>query len=153
LKSLTATNIVHVPYKGVETALKAMLGGEVDFVVIGIPASARHVQAGALRGLAILGKDRVSALPDVPTAKEAGFGGLEVETWYGILTTAGVPRDVLVKLNRDLREVLQSPEMKQRLGTLGIEPTGSSPEEFAAFLKSETARWAKVVKDAGAKVD
>ena len=152
-RSLTRTEIVLVPYKGAETAMLGVLSGQVQMVVIGTPASATHVKSGKLRALALLGKERYPDLPDVPTAAESGMPEFEVDTWYGVLAPAGVPREVLARLNGDIVKVMRTPDMRERLATMGIQPLASTPEEFGEFLKSEVARWGKVVRESGAQVE
>lgn len=152
-KSLTKTEIVLVPYKGAETAMLGVLSGQVQMVVIGTPASATHVKNGKLRALALLGRERYPELPDVPTAAESGMPEFEVDTWYGVLAPAGVPREVVARLNGELVRIMRSPEMRDRLATMGIQPLASTPEEFGEFLKSEVARWGKVVRESGAQVE
>ncbi|MGH7186809.1 MAG: Bug family tripartite tricarboxylate transporter substrate binding protein, partial [Pseudomonadota bacterium] len=147
------TNIVQVPYKGAENAMLAVLAGQVHMVVIGPPASATHVKSGKLRALAVLGKERYPGLPEVPTAAESGIPEFEVDTWYGVLAPAGVPREIVARLNADLVKIMRAPEMRDRLATMGIQPLSSTPDEFGAFLNSEVARWGKVVREAGAQVE
>jgi tripartite-type tricarboxylate transporter receptor subunit TctC len=152
-RMLTKTNIVQVPYKGAETAMLALLGGQVQMVVIGPPAAAPHVKAGKLRALAVLGRERLAELPEVQTAAESGMPGFEVDTWYGVLAPAGVPREIVVRLNAELTRMMQSAEMRERLAAMGIQPLSSTPERFAEFLRSEVAKWAAVVKESGARAD
>jgi tripartite-type tricarboxylate transporter receptor subunit TctC len=152
-RSLTKTEIVLVPYKGAETAMLAVLSGQVQMVVIGTPASTTHVKSGKLRALALLGKERYPDLPDVPTAAESGMPEFEVDTWYGVLAPAGVPREIVARLNGDLVRMMRAPEMRERLAPMGIQPLASTPEEFGAFLQNEVARWGKVVREAGAQVE
>jgi tripartite-type tricarboxylate transporter receptor subunit TctC len=152
-RSLTKTEIVLVPYKGAETAMLAVLSGQVQMVVIGTPASTTHVKSGKLRALALLGKERYPDLPDVPTAAESGMPEFEVDTWYGVLAPAGVPREIVARLNGDLVRIMRAPEMRERLAPMGIQPLASTPEEFGAFLQNEVARWGKVVREAGAQVE
>jgi tripartite-type tricarboxylate transporter receptor subunit TctC len=152
-RSLTKTEIVLVPYKGAETAMLAVLSGQVQMLVIGTPASTTHVKSGKLRALALLGKERYPDLPDVPTAAESGMPEFEVDTWYGVLAPAGVPREIVARLNGDLVRMMRAPEMRERLAPMGIQPLASTPEEFGEFLKSEVARWGKVVREAGAQVE
>jgi tripartite-type tricarboxylate transporter receptor subunit TctC len=152
-RSLTGTAIVLVPYKGAETAMLGLLAGQVQMVVIGPPAAASHVKTGKLRALAVLGKERYPDLPDVPTAAEAGMAEFEVDTWYGVLAPAGTPREIVLRLNAELARIMQSSDMRERLATMGIQPLASSPGEFGDFLKAEIAKWAKVVKESGAKVE
>ncbi len=151
MKSLTKTNIVHVPYKGSGQALIGLMGGDVDVLIMAVPASAPQVLSGKVRALAVLSDKRAVALPNVPTTKEAGFEGLEVPIWYGILTTTGTPKDIVARLHSELVKALTSTELKERLTTAGIEPMNSTPEQFAAFIRSENTRFAKVIKDAGIK--
>jgi tripartite-type tricarboxylate transporter receptor subunit TctC len=152
-RSLTKTELVLVPYKGAETAMLAVLSGQVQMLVIGTPASTTHVKSGKLRALALLGKERYPDLPDVPTAAESGMPEFEVDTWYGVLAPAGVPREIVARLNGDLVRMMRAPEMRERLAPMGIQPLASTPEEFGEFLKSEVARWGKVVREAGAQVE
>jgi tripartite-type tricarboxylate transporter receptor subunit TctC len=152
-KSLTKTDIVLVPYKGAETAMLALLAGQVQMLVIGTPASTTHVKSGKLRALALLGRERYPDLPDVPTAAESGMPEFEVDTWYGVLAPAGVPREVVARLNGDLVRIMRAPDMRERLATMGIQPLASTPEEFGEFLKNEVARWGKVVRESGAQVE
>ncbi len=151
MKSLTKTSIVHVPYKGSGLALIGLMGGDVDVLIMAVPASAPQVQSGKVRALAVLSDKRATALPTVPTTKEAGFEGLEVPIWYGILTTTGTPKDIVARLHSELVKALTSVELKERLISAGIEPMQSTPEQFAAFIRSENTRFAKVIKDAGIK--
>jgi tripartite-type tricarboxylate transporter receptor subunit TctC len=131
----------------------AVLSGQVQMVVIGTPASTTHVKSGKLRALALLGKERYPDLPDVPTAAESGMPEFEVDTWYGVLAPAGVPREIVARLNGDLVRMMRAPEMRERLAPMGIQPLASTPEEFGEFLKIEVARWGKVVREAGAQVE
>ncbi len=152
-RALTKTDIVHVPYKGVETAMLAVLSGQVQMVVIGPPPSMPHLKSGKLRALAVLGEERYAGLPDVPTAAEAGMPEFQVDTWYGVLAPAGTPRDIVARLNGELTKLMQTSDMRERLAAMGIEPLTSTPEQFGAFIKTEAAKWAKVVKASGAQVD
>jgi len=152
-RSLTNSNVVLVPYKGAETAMLALLAGQVQMVVIGPPAAAPHVRSGKLRALAVLAKERYPGMPDVPTAAESGMPEFEVDTWYGVLAPAGTPGEIVARLNVELNRLMQSKEMRDRLATMGIEPMTSTSAEFGEFLKAEIAKWAKVVKESGAKVE
>lgn len=153
LQSLTGVKMVHVPYKGSGQALIGMISGEVDILIMAAPAAAGQIHAGKARALAVLSDQRSVAIPNVPTAAEAGLQHFEVPIWYGILGPAAMPRDIIVKLNGELNKALTSPDLKERLAGAGIEPKTSTPDEFAAFIKSETARYAKVIKDAGIKAE
>jgi tripartite-type tricarboxylate transporter receptor subunit TctC len=149
LLSMTNVNMTHVPYKGTGVALTAMLGGEIDMLIMAVPAAQAQIQAGRARALAVLTDKRQATLPDVPTSAEAGLPNYEVPIWYGILTSASTPKEWVTRWSADIRRALDSPDLKDRLSSAGIEPRPSSPEQFAAFIKSEGTRYAKVIKDAG----
>ena len=150
---VTGARLVHVPYKGVNLAMQDVLAGNVHLVFIGIPAAAPHIKAGKLRALAIVAPQRSTALPDVPTVAEAGLKDFEVTTWYGILAPAGTPQSVVRRLNAELVKVMHAPEMKEKLTATGTEPLTSTPEEFAAYIKREIAKWGDVIRKAGVKAD
>jgi tripartite-type tricarboxylate transporter receptor subunit TctC len=149
--SMTKTKLVHVPYKGSGLALLGLISGQVDVLVMAVPAAAAQVEAGKARALAIVSEKRATPLPNVPTAKEAGFENFVVDIWYGILAPSGTPQNVVSRLNTELNKTLGSAELKDKLIAAGIQPTGGTPEQFASFIRSETARYAKVIKDAGIK--
>lgn len=151
LKVLAKIDIVHVPYKGTGLALIGLVGGQVDMLVMAVPAANAQIQAGKVRALAVLSAQRVSVLPKVPTAKEAGVDNFEVPIWYGILAPAAVPRDIINRLNLELNKVLAAPDVRERLTKVDIEPVTNTPEQFAEFIKAETVRYAKVIKAAGIK--
>jgi tripartite-type tricarboxylate transporter receptor subunit TctC len=150
---VAGVKLVHVPYKGVNLAMNDVLGGQVQLVVIGIPAAAPHIKAGRLRALAVVAPQRSPALPDVPTVAEAGLPNFEVTTWYGVLAPAGTPRPIINRLNAELVKIMQVPELKERLAAMATDPVTSTPEEFADLIKQEISRWAKVVREAGLKAD
>ena len=150
---VTGTKLVHVPYKGVNLAMQDVLAGNVHLVFIGIPAAAPHIKAAKLRALAIVAPQRSNALPDVPTVAEAGLKDFEVTTWYGILAPAGTPQPVVRRLNAELVRVMHAPEMRDKLTATGTEPLTSTPEEFAAYIKREIAKWGDVIRKAGVKAD
>jgi len=145
--------LVHIPYKGVNLAMNGVLAGEVQLAFIGIPVPAPHIKAGRLRALAVLARERSAALPEVPTAEEAGLPNFDVTTWYGILVPSGTPRPIVMRLNSELVKIMHSPEMKQRLGGMATETMTSTPEEFAAYIRQEIAKWGDVVRKAGLKAD
>jgi tripartite-type tricarboxylate transporter receptor subunit TctC len=151
LLSLAKIDMTHVPYKGTGLALGAMLGGEIDMLVMAVPAAAAQIQAGKVRALAVLSNQRQAVLPQVPTAKEAGMPNFQVAIWYGILTSAGTPQELVNRLNGEIGKALASADLKQRLTGAGIEPHPTTPQEFAAYIRSERLRFAKVIKDAGIK--
>jgi tripartite-type tricarboxylate transporter receptor subunit TctC len=153
LKNLTQIDIVHVPYKGVNQAMIGLMGGEVDMVSIGPPAALPHIQAGKVRALAVLQKERVPTLPDVQTSREAGVENFEVVSWYGILAPAATPRDIINRLNAEWLKIAAMPDTKAKMESAGVEPLSSTPEQFADFIKTETVRWSKVIKEANLSVD
>ncbi len=148
---LTGVNIVHVPYKGSGPAITELLGGQVDLMFSNLTAALPDVQSGKLRALAVTGPKRSAAAPQLPTVAEAGVPGYEVTSWFGVLGPAGTRSDIVKKLNSDFVRVLQTNEVKERLATQGAEPVGSTPEQFAAHIRAELARWSKVIKAAGIK--
>jgi tripartite-type tricarboxylate transporter receptor subunit TctC len=150
---LAGIDVVHVPYRGVPLALTDLVAGRVQFS-FGSPVSTLPlVKEGKLRLLAVTTARRSAALPGVPTIAEAGVPGYEFTGWMGVLTPSGVPRGIVTKLYQDIAAAAQLPEVKQRFAADGADPVGSSPEEFAAYLRAEIARWTKVVKAAGIKAD
>jgi tripartite-type tricarboxylate transporter receptor subunit TctC len=150
---LTGAKLTHVPYKGVNLAMQDVIAGRIDFVVIGVPAAAPHVKSGKLRALAVIAPQRLPALPEVPTVAEAGLPGFEVTTWYGILAPAGTPRPIIAHLNAELVKAMHSPEMKERLAGIGTEPVTNTPEEFAAYIHAEIAKWGDVIRKANLRAD
>jgi tripartite-type tricarboxylate transporter receptor subunit TctC len=149
----TGTKMVHVPYKGGGPAVVALVGGETSLMFATIPSSIQHIQAGRLRALGVTRLQRSSSLPDVPTVSEAGVKGFEAIEWNGIMLPAGTPPAILRRVNQALVKALAVPALHERIVGIGAEPVGSTPEEFAAFLKSEFATWAKVVKEVGITVE
>lgn len=150
---VAGVKLVHVPYKGVNLAMNDVLAGQIHLVIIGVPAAAPHIKAGRLRALAIIAPQRAPALPDVPTAAEAGLPNFEVTTWYGVLAPAGTPRPIINRLNAELARAMHAPELKERLAAMATDPVTSTPEEFADYIRQEIAKWGKVVRDAGLKAD
>jgi tripartite-type tricarboxylate transporter receptor subunit TctC len=146
---LAKIKMVHVPYKGSNQAMLGMIGGQIDMIVIGTPPAVPQVQAGRVRALAVLAAERVPALPEVPTAKEAGFAGFEVLSWYGIVAPAGTPREIIARLNTELLKIMKSPDGRERITGAGFDPMTSTPEAFAEFLQAEIARYSKVIKASG----
>lgn len=150
LFKLTAgVNLVHIPYKGGAPALADVMAGHVMGMFGNMPEQLGAIKGGKTRALAVTTLKRSPQLPDVPTVAESGYPGFEVTVWYGMCTQAAVPRSILTKLNATLVKVLNMPDIKARLADSSIEAAPTTPEEFLAFIKAETAKWAKVVKDAG----
>jgi tripartite-type tricarboxylate transporter receptor subunit TctC len=152
-KTMTDTEIVHVPYKGGAAAIADLIGGQVQLMFESTNSIAPHVKAGRVRALAVTGEKRALSLPEVPTLIEAGVPGYEVNAWSGIITTAGVPRPVLDKLNAAVNRAILEPKTKELLFALGSEGGGGTPEAFAELIRRDSAKWAEVVKRSGAKID
>jgi tripartite-type tricarboxylate transporter receptor subunit TctC len=140
---------VHVPYKGETPAITDLIGGQVAYIFATAPGVAGHIKSGRLRLLATCGEQRATAYPDTPTMIEAGFPKVVVTGWGGFLAPAGTPPEIIQKFQRDTARHLQSPDLRDRLSAIGSEPSGTTPEQFAAFLKSETDKWQRVSKAAG----
>jgi len=153
LKSMAAINIVHVPYKGAGPALADLLGGQVQVMCTSLAGQLPYIKAGRVRALAVTTAKRSAQVPDVPTMIEAGVPGYEVTIWYAVFFPAGVPKPIITRLNTELVTLLNTYEMKERMAQIGVDPAPSTPVELAAFVKAETAKWTKVVHDAGVKLE
>jgi tripartite-type tricarboxylate transporter receptor subunit TctC len=152
-KSLAGIQMEHVPYKGSGPAIQDVMAGHVPMMFDTTVVAAPHIQSGKLRALAVTSAKRVKSLPNVPTMVEAGVPGYDLVSWQGIFAPAGTPKDVVQRLNAELVKILKQPDVRERFESLGLEPVGNTPEEFAAFQKAEVAKWAKVVKDAKITAD
>ena len=152
-KLMAKIDIEHIPYKGTAPAIIDLLAGQTQLVFGGIPGIGGHIRNGRLRALGVSTSKRLTIFPEVPTVAEAGVPGYEATQWYGVLAPAGTPNWVVARLNREIVHTLQNPQIQQRLADDGSEPLASTPEEFTAFIKSETARWAPVIKAAGIRAD
>ena len=153
LKLETGIDIVHVPYKGFAAAITDVMGGHVQAMIPSFQTAHPYVTGGRLRMLAVMSAERSPALPDVPTLKEQGLPRLEVESWYGALAPAATPATVIARLNSDIVALLQQPEIREQLAKQGMNPAGGPPERFGALVKSELARWSRVVAAAKIKPD
>ena len=152
--SINKISMVHVPYKGASIALTNILSGESDMVVVTVPATIPFINAGRLRGLAVLDVKRVPQLPQLPTSIEAGIPDLQLTTWYGVATPAGVRGDIITRLHKDLVTGMQTNDVKQRLANVGIDVTVSAaPAEFGDYLRAEVARWGRVIREAKIQFD
>ncbi|MES2227948.1 MAG: tripartite tricarboxylate transporter substrate binding protein [Pseudomonadota bacterium] len=153
LKTETGANLTHVPYKGTAAGVADMLGGNIQVIFDAWTSTSPHVESGKLKYLAVSTSARSTLAPQVPTMAESGFPGFNVFVWYGILAPAGTPSEVVDKLGRETLKVMTQPELKEAFARLGMEPMSGGPEPFAAFIRSETVKWAKIVRDAGAKAE
>ncbi len=147
--SMAGLKMVHVPYKGSGQGIVDVVAGHVPVMMPSILTGLPHVKNGRLRGLGVTGGKRAGGAPDIPTIAEAGVPGYEATQWFGVLAPAGTPREIIARLHAEIARVLQAADVKGRFAADGAEPVGSTPEAFAAFLRSETVKWAKVVKNAG----
>ena len=155
-KTLTGTFMLHLPYRGSGPALLDLIGGNMDLMFDNLPSALPQIKAGKLKALAVTSATRSSALPELPTIEEVGgpaLKGYEASSWFGLLAPAGTPADIVNRLQQETAKALASPALKERLVAQGAIPSGMTPAEFTRFIAAETAKWAKVVKAAGAKVD
>ena len=153
MKSMSSTYMLHIPYRGAGPAMTDLLGGQVDLMFDNLPTALPHMKAGKLRGLAVTSASRSSLAPELPTMAESGLPGFELSTWFAFFAPAGTPRTIVDKIAGDMRRVLTQPDMQQRLAAIGVDVKASSPDELAAFQRAELAKWGKIIKDSGAKVD
>ncbi|MBI3067606.1 MAG: tripartite tricarboxylate transporter substrate binding protein [Betaproteobacteria bacterium] len=152
-KSMAGVNLVHVPYKGTGPAITDLIGGQVQTMITGVVALYPHIKAGKLRALGATSAKRVAALPDVPTIAESGVPGFDVASWFGVFAPAGTPKPIVTRVNAEIVKILAAPDLRQKLTAQGADPATNTPEQFAAYVKSELARWGKVVQATGARVD
>jgi tripartite-type tricarboxylate transporter receptor subunit TctC len=153
LKSMAGIDMVHIPYKGTAPGVVDVLAGQVLVMAPNVLTALPHIKSGKLRALAVTSPKRSAALPDVPTVAEAGLPGYDSTQWYGVLAPAGTQREIVARLHGAIARALRDEEVGRRLAADGAEPVGSSPEEFTAFIKSETEKWAKVARAAGIKAE
>jgi tripartite-type tricarboxylate transporter receptor subunit TctC len=153
MKSMSNTYMLHIPYRGAGPAMADLLGGQVDLMFDNLPTALPHVKAGKLRGLAVTTASRSPLAPELPTMAESGLPGFELSTWFAFFAPAGTPRAIVDKISGDMRRVLAQPDMQQRLAAIGVDIRASTPDELAAFQRAELAKWAKIIRDSGAKVD
>jgi tripartite-type tricarboxylate transporter receptor subunit TctC len=152
-KTMTGVQMNHVPYKGSTPALTDLIGGQVQVMIGNLPPMLPHVKAGKLRALAVTTAKRYPGLPDVPTVAESGLAGYETVAWFGLFAPAGTPRDIVVRLNKEVNAIIAQPEIRERLLAIGMEPMPGTPEDFAARQAGDIAKWKRVVAESGAKVD
>ncbi|NBS58273.1 MAG: tripartite tricarboxylate transporter substrate binding protein [Betaproteobacteria bacterium] len=152
-KAMAGIDLLHVPYKGVGNAVTDLLGGQVQVMVAPTQSVTGHVKSGKLRALAVTGSKRLATLPEVPTLAEAGVPGYEAVGWFGLMAPVATPRDIVTMLNRDINRILQLAEVKARLLDLGAEPASLSPEQFIDFIRSDNAKWEKLIKERGIVVE
>jgi tripartite-type tricarboxylate transporter receptor subunit TctC len=152
-KMMTQTDIVHIPFKGSAPALTDLMGGHVMMIFDNMPNVLPHVKGGKLRGLAVTSLQRSALAQEIPTVDESGVPGYEVSVWFGVVGPAGIPREIVARLNAEVNKILQINDVRERFKAGGVDPAGGSAEKFGEHLKSEIAKWGKVVKATGARVD
>jgi len=153
MKRTAGIELLHVPYKGAAPALTDVVGGQVDLFFASLPAAGPQVKAGRLRALAVSSARRAGAMPELATIAESGYPGFEASPWYGVLAPAGAEPAIVTRLNTEIARALRAPDVSARLANDGVELQAGAPQAFAAAIASERAKWAKVVKDSGARVD
>ena len=151
--TMAGVSMLHVPYKGAVPALTDLLGGRISMIFSSMPPALPHVRNGKIRALGVTSLERTPAAPDIPTIAESGLPGYVVDNWYGILAPRGTPKEIVAKLSAEIVKIMGLPDVKENLSAQGADPAGSTPEQFAAYIKDETAKWAKIVKFSGARVD
>jgi tripartite-type tricarboxylate transporter receptor subunit TctC len=151
--SMAAIDLQHIPYKGTGPAIADLVAGQVGLTLASIVPLLPQVRAGRLRPLAVTGRQRSGTLPEVPTVAEAGLPGYDMTNWFGVLAPARIPSAVLSRLDTELRAIVASPEARERYAAQGADPVGAGPEAFARVIREDLPRWARVVRESGARVD
>ena len=152
-KTLTGTNMVHVPYKGSAGVLADVTAGQIQLAMDNIPVYLPQARAGKIRALAVSSPQRAAAAPDIPTVAEAGVPGFEALSWFGLFAPAKTPQAVVAKLAAETQRILKLPDVRERIVGLGAQPVGGTPDEYRSFIRSEIAKWQKVIRDAGVKLE
>jgi len=152
-KAMAGVEMTHVPYKGAAPAMNDLMGGQIQLMFDNLASSLGQVKAGRIKALAVTTAKRTPLAPDLPTIAESGLAGFDISTWFGIFVPAGTPRDVVAKLHAEFTAALAMPDVRERMLSLGAEPVGSSPAEFAAYIRAEADKYARVIKASGAKAD
>ena len=153
LQRIANVKLTHVPYKGASQGATDLIGGQIQMYISSVVTLSGHIKNGKMRALAVTSAKRSADLPNVPTVAEAGYKGFEAVTWFGIAAPAGVSKDAINKLNAAFNKALETPDVRKKLTEQGADVLGGTPEQFATLVRDETGRWAKVVKESGAKVD
>ena len=152
-KSMAGVQMVHVPYKGAAPAMQDLIGGQIQLMFDNLASSLGQIRAGRVRALAVTTLKRSSLAPDLPTIAESGLPGFDISTWFGVFAPGGTPQPIVRKLHDEFVQALRAPDVQAKFRTLGAEPVGNTPEEFAAYIRSESQKYAKVIMASGAKVD
>jgi tripartite-type tricarboxylate transporter receptor subunit TctC len=152
-KSMAGIEMTHVPYKGAAPAMQDLVGGQIQLMFDNLASALGQVRAGKVKGLAVTTAKRTPLAPDLPTIAESGLPGFDISTWFGIFVPAGTPREVVDRLHAEFTRALAAPDVREKILNLGAEPVGNRPEEFAAYIKREAEKYARVIKASGAKAD
>lgn len=152
-QKVAGIKLTHIPYKGAAQGATDVISGQVQLYVSSIPTLIGHIKSGKMRPIAVTSLKRVDDLAQVPTIAESGYKDFDAVTWFGVLGPANLPKDVVAKLNADINKALKDPELQKKLGDQGADVAGSTPEQFAKLIRDDIARWGKIVKESGAKVD
>ena len=150
---MTGVKLVHVPYKGGGPAMTDLVGGQVQLIFATLASAIPQIRAGRIKGIAVTTSRRAALLPDLPTLSEAGLQGFDANNWYGIVVPARTPRAIIERLNSEVSRILSLPEIKATLANQGLDPASGTPEQFGAYIKSERIKWARVIKESGAKAE
>jgi tripartite-type tricarboxylate transporter receptor subunit TctC len=150
---MSGIDMLHVPFKGAAPAIVALLSGEVDMAILDSPPLLPQIRSGKLRVLAVASERRSRVLPEVPTIAESGMPGYHASSWHGLFAPAGTPREIVARLHTEITKIVRLPDVTERLSAQGVEPVANTPEQLAEFVRSEIARWARVVKASRAKID
>jgi tripartite-type tricarboxylate transporter receptor subunit TctC len=152
-KTMAGVEMTHVPYKGAGPAMNDLIGGQIQLMFDNLASSLGQVRAGKVRALAVTTARRSALAPDLPTIAESGLPGFDISTWFGVFAPAGTPRDVLERLHAEFAHALAAPELREKMLNLGAEPVGSTPDQFAAYIRAESEKYARVIRASGAKAD
>jgi tripartite-type tricarboxylate transporter receptor subunit TctC len=152
-KSMAGVEMAHIPYKGAAPAMQDLIAGQIQLMFDNLASSLGQVRAGKVKALAVTTAKKTPLAPDLPTIAESGLPGFDISTWFGVFAPAGTPKAALDRLHAEFTKALAAADVREKMTNLGAEPVGSSPEEFAAYIKSEADKYAKVIKASGAKVD
>jgi tripartite-type tricarboxylate transporter receptor subunit TctC len=152
-KASAKVDLLHVPYRGMGPATSELLGGQLSVIFSGLPSGLPHMKSGRVRALSVTSASRSNAAPDLPTLSEAGLPGFESTTWQGLAVPAATPREIIARLHAESVKIVQSEEVRAKLQAMGTDPVGSTPEQFSAYIKSETVKWGKLIRDIGLRLE
>ena len=152
-KTLAGVDMTHVPYKGAAPAMNDLIGGQIQLMFDNLASSLAQVRAGRIKALAVTTSKRSALAPELPTIAESGLPGFDISTWFGVFVPASTPREAVDRLHAEFTRALAAPDVREKMLNLGAEPVGSKPDEFAAYIRAESEKYARVIKASGAKAD